>query len=313
MASGELAARRLDPVFAYRLLRRVRTELRFSGTAAWRGFVELINGNDLTHAASIAYYALLSLFPFMLLIISLLGSVTADEQDRLAVLGFVFRYFPTQLDFVTNQLDAFRGARLQLGVGGLLALIWGSLGVFGAVTSAVNEAWGVEKQRSFLKHRLVSFLMLVAAGGVLMVAMLIVSTVEVVERSRFGAIVSSIRELTILQSLSFQYLGTLLLIIAVGLVYYFIPNAKTRFRDVWVGAILTGALWRLAFDGFSWYLGRNMQLRMIHGTVAAVLAFLLWIYISSIILMFGVEFTAAYARLRRRRPDDVPAAQTPRV
>jgi membrane protein len=313
VASGGLAARRPDHVLASRLLRRVRTELRLSGTAAWRGFVELINSNDMTHAASIAYYALLSLFPFLLLIISLLGSVTANEQDRVAVLGFVFRYFPTQLDFVTSQLDAFRVARLQLGVGGLLALVWGSLGVFGAVTSAVNEAWGVEKQRSFLKHRLVSFLMLVAAGGVMMIALLMVSAVEVIERSRFGAIVTSIRGVTFLQSLGFQYVATGLLVIAVGLVFYFIPNAKTRFRDVWVGAILTGALWHFAFDGFSWYLGRNMQLKMIHGSVAAVLGFLLWIYISSIILMFGVEFTAAYARLRRRRPDDVPAAQTPRV
>jgi len=298
---------------AERILRRVRTELRLSGTAAWRGFVELVNSNDLTHAASIAYYALLSLFPFLLLIISLLGSVTADEGDRQAVLGFVFRYFPTQLDFVTNQLDAFRAARLQLGVGGLLALVWGSLGVFGAVTSAVNEAWGVEKQRSFLKHRLVSFLMLVAAGAVMIFALMIVSLVEVAERSRFGAIVSSIRGLYILQSLGFQYLGTMLVILAVGLIFYFIPNAKTRFRDVWVGAILTGALWRLAFDGFSWYLGRNMQMRMIHGSVAAILGFLLWIYVSSIILMYGVEFTASYARMRRRRPDDVPAAQSPRV
>ena len=296
-----------------RILRRVRTELRLSGTAAWRGFVELVNSNDLTHAASIAYYALLSLFPFLLLIISLLGSVTADEGDRQAVLGFVFRYFPTQLDFVTNQLDAFIAARLQLGVGGLLALVWGSLGVFGAVTSAVNEAWGVEKQRSFLKHRLVSFLMLVAAGGVMMIALLIVSMVEVAERSRFGAIVSGIRGMYILQSFSFQYLGTLLVIVAVGLIFYFIPNAKTRFRDVWVGTILTGALWRLAFDGFSWYLGRNTGMRMIHGSVAAILGFLLWIYVSSIILMYGVEFTASYARMRRRRPDDVPAAQSPRV
>jgi membrane protein len=300
-------------VLASRFLRRVRTELRLSGTAAWRGLIELLNSNDLTHAASIAYYALLSLFPFLLLIISLLGIVTADEHDRVAVLDFVFRYFPTQLDFVTSNLDAFRGASVQLGVGGALALIWGSLGVFGAVTSAVNEAWGVEKQRSFWKHRLVSFLMLVAAGGVMVLALVIVSFVSIVERTRFGVILMTIRELYIVEVLGVQYLGTLLFIIGVGLVFYFIPNAKTRFRDVWVGAILTGVLWRLAFDGFSWYLGRNISMKMIHGSVAAVLGFLLWIYVASIILMYGVEFTASYARLRRRRPDDVPAAQSPRV
>jgi membrane protein len=295
-----------------RILLRLRAELTFSGLAAWRGLVRLVNSSDLTHAAAIAYYALLSLFPFLLLVISILGSITADEGDRLAVLSFVFRYFPTQFDFVNTQLDAFRQTRVQLGVAGGLALIWASLGVFGAVTSAVNDAWGVEKQRSFLKHRMVSFLMLVAGGGVMILGLLLVGAVQVAQASWFGVMLTRFRWLQALQTLTFTYSATILLIVAVGLIYYFIPNAKTRFRDVWVGAVLTGILWRIAFDGFSWYIGRS-GLSFIHGSIAAVVVFLLWIYVSSVILMFGVEFTAAYARLRRRRPDEMPAAATPRV
>ena len=296
-----------------RLLRRLRAELRFSGLAAWRALVELVNGNDLTHAASIAYYALLSLFPFLLLVISLLGSVTAAESDRIAVLTFVFRYFPTQLDFVSTQLDAFRETRLQVGVAGALALIWASLGVFGAITNAVNEAWGVEKQRSFLKHRLVSFLMLVAAGGVTIAGLLLVSAIRIAEASWFGVLLVRFGWLTSLQTFTVRYFATVVLVLSVGLVYYFIPNAKTRFRDVWVGAVLTGVLWRVAFDAFAWYIARNSSLTQIQGSIAAVVVFLLWIYISSVILMYGVEFTAAYARLRRRRPDEMPAAPTPRT
>ena len=296
-----------------RRLRGLRAELRFSGLAAWRAVVELVNSNDLTHAAAIAYYALLSLFPFLLLVISLLGSIAADDDDRLAVLTFVFRYFPTQLDFVSKQLDAFRQTRVQVGVAGGLGLIWASLGVFGAITSAVNEAWGVEKQRSFWKHRMVSFLMLVAAGGVTILALGAVSAVQVAEASWFGVMFSRFGWLAAFQTWLFRYAATILLIIAVGLVYYFIPNAKTRFRDVWVGAIFTGVLWALAFRGFSWYIGRNSQLTLIHGSIAAVVVFLLWIYVSAVILMYGVEFTAAYARLRRRRPEEMPAAPTPRV
>lgn len=296
-----------------RILLRIRAELHFSGLAAWRGLVRLVSGNDLTHAASIAYYALLSLFPFLLLVISMLGSIAADEGDRLAVLTFVFRYFPTQFEFVNTQLDAFRRTRLQLGVAGGLALIWASLGVFGAITTAVNEAWGVERQRSFLKHRLVSFLMLVASGSVLMLALVAVSAVEVTEASWFGVMLARFEWLRTLQSFAFRYSATILLIVAVGLLYYFIPNAKTRFRDVWVGAVLTGVLWRIALEGFTWYIGRGGQLNLIHGSIAAVIVFLLWIYVSSVILMYGVEFTAAYARLRRRRPDEMPAAPTPRV
>ena len=283
------------------------------GIAAWRGVVELVNSNDVTHAASIAYYALLSFFPFLLLVFSMLGSITDNEDDRLAVLTFVFRYFPTKLDFVSNQLQALNENHVRLGVAGALALIWASLGVFGAITSAVNEAWGVERQRSFWKHRLVSFLMLVAAGGVMIVALLFVLAVEVAQGSSFGLMLSRFHWMAVLQTLTFDYMATVLLIIAIGLVFYFIPNAKTRFRDVWVGAALTGMLWRIAFSGFAWYVARNKSMTMIHGSIAAVVVFLLWVYVSSIILMYGVEFTAAYARLRRRRPDDMPAAPSPRV
>ena len=296
-----------------RILRRLRAELRLTGLAAWRALVEVVNSNDVTHAASIAYYALLSFFPFLLLVFSLLGSITDDENDRIAVLTFVFRYFPTQLDFVNAQLLAFRDTRVELGVAGALALVWASLGVFGAVTSGVNEAWGVEHQRSFWKHRMVSFLMLVAAGGVMILGLLLVGAVEFTQASSFGVMLARFGWLGVLQTLTADYLATVLLIVGVGLVFYFIPNAKIRFRDVWVGAALTGALWRIAFDGFSWYIGANSSMTMVHGSIAAVVVFLFWVYISSIILMYGVEFTAAYARLRRHRPDDMPAAPSPRA
>ena len=228
-----------------RVLLRLRSELRLSGLAAWRALVRLLNGNDLTHAAAIAYYALLSLFPFLLLVFSILGWVTADAEDRLAVLTFVFSYFPTQFEFVNTQLIALRETSVRIGVAGGLGLMWASLGVFGAITSAVNEAWGVEKQRSFLKHRLVSFLMLVAGGGVMIVALLLVSAVKFAEASWFGVMLTRFEWLHALRSLTVASSATILLILALGVVYHFIPNAKTRFRDVWVGAILTGLLWRV--------------------------------------------------------------------
>jgi membrane protein len=287
--------------------------LRLCGQAAWRAFVGLVSRNDLTHAASIAYYSLLSLFPFLLLMISILGAVTSDETDRARVLVFMFRYFPTRLDFLTDQLDAFRADRLRIGVAGGLGLVWASLGFFGAVTSAVNEAWGVEKQRSFWKHRLVSFLMLVAASTAMALGLLFVSFVQVAETSRVGQMIANAQWLVPLQTFLFRYLALMTLMFGTGLVFYFVPNARTRFRDVWVGAILTGLLWRAALSGFSWYVLHNQRLAMIHGSITTVVVFLLWIYISSVILMYGVEFTAAYARLRRHRTDQMPAAASPRT
>ena len=85
---------------------QVAGQLRLIALAAWRGVGELYNSDGLTHAASIAYYALLSLFPLFLLALTILGQVTADPAERDAVVRFVFRYFPRQSDFITGQLDA---------------------------------------------------------------------------------------------------------------------------------------------------------------------------------------------------------------
>ncbi len=291
---------------------RTRTILVLTGHSLWRGVVGIANSDDLTHAASIAYYALLSLFPFMLLVLSVIGQITADEESRSKMLDFVLRYFPTRFDFVTSQIDMFRQTRLRIGVAGGLALIWALLGVFGAITTAVNHAWGVEKQRSFLRHRMVSFLMLLAAGATLLLTVILFSAGEVVEASWFSQVIERFPALLALEGFTVRYAATLLLIVGVGLVFYFIPNAKVRFRDVWVGAVITGLLWRGAYAGFAWWV-RDLSRFSIHGSIGAVVAFMVWVYISSVILLYGVEFTAAYGRLRRRRPQQIPAAPSPRV
>lgn len=284
---------------------------RVIGLAAWRGVGELYNSEGLTHAASIAYYALLSMFPFLLLMLSLLGSVTSDPTDRDRVVAFVFEYFPRQFEFITGQIDAFRASTLRIGVGGMIALVWASLGFFNAITAAVNHAWGVEKKRSFLRHRLVGFLMFLSAGGVLLIAILIVSATKVGQTRWFGAIGAKSPWVEWFSGVSANQLATLLLIGCVALVLYFIPNTRVRFRDVWPGAILVGLLWRGALAAFSWYARDLAAWNVIHGSVTAVVVFLLWIYVSAVILMYGVEMTAAYARIQDaaiRHPGLTPEA-----
>ena len=294
------------------MLARARTEIRLTAVAIWRGFVSFYNSDDLTFASSIAYYALLSLFPFFLLLFSIIGSVSNSDADREAILHFVLRYFPRQFDFVTTQLAMMQRAQVRLSVAGSALMIWAAMGVFGAITSAVNHAWGVDKQPSYLKHKLISFLMLAVSGLLLLIALLAVSAINVAEARWFAGVIESVPRLLVLQSFLLKWATTAMFILIVGLIYYFVPNAKVRFRDVWVGAVLAGLLWRGALAGFSYYV-RDLSRFSVHGSISAVVVFLLWIYISAVILLYGVEVTAANARLRRHRPEAVPAAPTPRT
>ena len=292
---------------------RARAVALLTAQSFWRGLEGFYNSDNLTYAASIAYYALLSLFPFFMLALALLGRMANNPHDRTAVLEFVLRYFPSQFEFITSQLDAFDRNAITIGVAGTVALVWGALGFFGAISTAVNYAWGVEKQRSFWKHKLFSFLMLIVAGLILIVAMMLVSAAQVVGASWFAGVLAHFPGLAVLRGFTIRYATTLLFILVVGFVYYFVPNAKVRFRDVWIGAVVTGLLWKGALEAFSWYIRDMSRFTRVNGSVAAVVVFLVWVYVQAVILLYGVEFTAAYARLRRGRPQEMSAAPAPRV
>ncbi len=291
---------------------RVRFEVNLTALALWRGFTSFYDSSNLTFASSIAYYALLSLFPFFLIVFSILGSVVSDSVGQDAVLQFVFKYFPRQFDFVNQQLQQMHRSSVPLGIAGSILMTWAAMGFFGAISNAVNYAWGVDKQPSYLKHKLIALLMLITASLLLLAALALLSATSVVGASWFAGVVNRTPALLVLRGVALQWAPTVLFIVVVGLIFYFVPNANVRFRDVWVGAVMTGLLWRGALKGFSWYM-KDLSRLSVHGSIAAVVAFLIWIYVSAVILLYGAELTAAYARLRRRRPEDMPAAPAPRT
>jgi len=140
--------------------------------------------------------------------------------------------------------------------------------------------------------------MLGAAGVIMVAALAMISATQVVDASWFSQVVSYFPGLRILRSFAVRQAPTLMYVLVVGLVYYAVPSTKVRFRDVWMGAIAAGLLWKLAIGVFSWYIRDISWLTPVNESVAVVIAFLVWVYMQAVILLYGVEFTAAYARLR---------------
>ena len=128
------------------------------------------------------------------------------------------------------------------------------MGVFGAITSAVDHAWGTEKPHSYFKHKLIAFVMMLAAALVFAAALLMTGAVQVSQHPWFVSAEGWLPWLPALTGFVARYALTPAVIVAIGLIYYFAPNTRVRLRDVWFGAILAGILWRLALAGFSWYL-----------------------------------------------------------
>lgn len=268
------------------------------------GLIEFYRSSNLTFASSIAYYALLSIFPFILLVLSVLARVAVnDGTNGPTLLDLLSNALPSRFEFLAQQFGELARAPLNLSVAGTVVTLWASMGVFGAITSAINHAWGVETNYSFLKHKLVAFIMMLAAGVLAVVVMTVASAAHVVESTWFADILARYPHLAWFSGVVVSNAITPAFILVVGLIYYFVPNTDVRLRDVWFGAIVAGVLWRLAFSGFAYYVS-DLSRFTVHGSVAAVVVFLVWIYLSAVILLFGVEVTAAWARLRlesRRR------------
>jgi membrane protein len=284
---------------------RVRRAFRIGWQSAGRGLIEFYNSENLTFAASIAYYTLLSLFPFILLVLSILSKLTVRPEGE-SILPVLQRALPTNFEFLVKGIDQLATGPLQFTIIGALFTIWASMGVFSAITSAVNHAWGVDRPHGYFKQKLIAFIMLCAAGVLLVVALLLVSTIEVVQASWFATVLERYPGLYKFTGLVFRSVPTVLFIVVLGLICYWVPNAQVRLRDVWFGAILAGVLWRLSFSAFSYYV--RMPRLSIPASIATVVVFLAWVYLSAVIVLYGVEVTAAYARLRKRLPQEAPAA-----
>src|SRR4029078_11859637 len=140
--------------------------------------------------------------------------------------------FPSRFDFVLSQLQEIAHAPLKPNLVGTVLALWASMGVFGAITSAVNHAWGVEHTPSYFKHKLISFTMLVAASVLLLVGLLLVTALNLIEARWFAVVALHSPQLAILHHFAVQWASTIVFIAVVGLIFYFVPNAKVRFRDV---------------------------------------------------------------------------------
>ena len=151
-----------------------------------------------------------------------------------------------------------------------------------------------------------------ATGGLLILALVWVSATGVVRTTWFARALEAVPMLETVTGMWFssRYPATAALVVMVGLVLYFVPHTIVRFRDVWLGALVTSVLWHAALAGFSWYL-RELADLSIHRSIATVVTFLFWVFISAVIFIYGVEFTAAWVRTGAETPRAPAGAAAP--
>lgn len=283
-------------------------------------------------AAALSYYTVFSLPPLLILLLLIAGAVFDPQQVQTTIQTQMGNLMGAQgaqeIGTIINQAErpGGRGIKALLGVG---ALIFGATGAFLQLQGALNRAWEVEPDpkagglKNFIFKRILSLGMILGVAFLLVVSLAVSAAVSAMG-GMMGRLIPGAST-----ALAFVFDTAITFVVISGVfaaIFKVLPDAKIAWKDVWVGGLVTGALFTLGKFLLGFYLGRSNPGEAF-GAAGSLALVLVWIYYSSMIVLFGAEFTQTWAIRKgrgivpdkgaRRMNDEIgdptkPAAAQPR-
>ena len=253
--------------------------------------------NALRLSAALAYYSVFSIAPLLVIAIGIAGlafgaeAVQGQVDDQLK--GTIGAEAASTVQSMIKSASKGGGAASVVGI---VLLLVGASGVFAALKDALNTIWEVKAKpglgiKGFIKDRVLSFGMVLVIGFLLLVSLMLTTALAAMNKF-FGdalgipagiwAVVGFVVSFAVVTALF-------------ATIFKVLPDVKVSWRHVWIGAAVTAFLFEIGKFLLGWYLGREGA-ESTYGTATSVVLLLLWVYYTSLILLFGAEFTQVYAR-----------------
>jgi membrane protein len=291
----------------------VKTRLGIVGLIK-KSFSDFMQDDCMDSAAALSYYTIFSLPAVLVLLLLLIGSIM-DPQDVQGKLESQMQALmgPSaggEVRTILQEAERPQGGVLPtiLGIAGLL---FGATGVMGQLQKTLNRAWNVEPDpnqggiKTFVTKRLFSLGMLLAFAFVLMVSLVLSAALTGVG-DRIGNLLPSVVSGPVLEVLNFLVSFAVFVLLFAAL-FKVMPDAKISWRSVWVGAVATALLFVIGKFLIGFYLGKSNPGEA-YGAAGSMAVLLLWIYYSSLIVLFGAEFTETWAEQRGEGIEPEPGA-----
>ncbi|WP_210489850.1 YihY/virulence factor BrkB family protein [Rufibacter aurantiacus] len=286
---------------------------------AWSIIVEVwldfLDNNSFQKGAALAYYTIFALPPILIIMINTAGAIFGKDAVRGRVyeqlrdlLGSKGAYDIQEMVENINQSADFTFATVV----GVFTLLIGATGVFVSLQESLNQIWGVKPKprNEYLKllwDRLLSFAMILAIVFLLLVSLVVHTALVAITSFLTNRVDESVLQLTWIVN----WVGsTGVVTFLFALIYKFLPDAKIRWGDVWIGALVTAVLFSLGKSLIGLYLG-NSDFAGIYGAAGSVIVVLTWVFYTSQIVFIGAQFTLVYAR--RYGADIYPSTYAVRV
>ncbi|CAA9419618.1 MAG: Inner membrane protein YihY, formerly thought to be RNase BN [uncultured Rubrobacteraceae bacterium] len=266
-------------------------------------FQEFVRDDALGLAAQLAYYLILAIFPFILFLVAVLdafGSSSPQFVDEL--FEYLRTVMPAQVfDLIETYTE--RSLRNEDTAPGLLSVgilgsIWATSNTFSALINALNRAYDVQETRPFWKVKGIAILMtlglsVLVLGGVL----LLIAGPSIGET--IAEVFTLDDEFVVVWNVARWPAALLCMVATVALLFYFAPDAGQPFRWITPGGFVGIALWVLASLAFNLYLGSDFNTYdKTYGSIGTVIVLLLYLYISSLTILFGATLNATLVRMK---------------
>ncbi len=243
-------------------------------------------------AAGLSYYFLLSLFPLLILLATILGYLPVPNLFN-QVMDMAARIVPGDaMGLVRRILHSVlipgRGKLLSFGIIGTL---WAASGGFSAMIDALDIAYDARKSRPMFKQRLVAVGLTFLTGGLMSLSLILTMI-----GSRAGVWIGKLLHLSDAFQWTWPYIrwGIIIgsIVLAMEMLYFLGPNVRQRFKDSLPGAVLGTTLWILISVAVNAYVSHFANYNKTYGTIGAVIALMLWLYVSSIAILIGAELNS---------------------
>src|SRR5574340_715026 len=245
----------------------------------------------LTLAGALAFFLLLALFPLLIFLGSAMAYV-AGPRLFAHIIRLMATFVPQEALGIVRRVvsDILHTNRKLLSLG-ILGALWAASGGFGALMGALNTAYDARETRPFWKRRLVAVALTVITGTMVTLALLALALGR-----RFGLWLTSQLGLRPLFALTWPYIRWTMVIgftvLAMEFIYYVGPSRKQRFLRQIPGAALAVALWIATSNALGWYLRSFPAFNKTYGALGAVIALMLWFYVSAVAVLLGAELNA---------------------
>jgi membrane protein len=265
----------------------------------WTSFNEVLKPSSVITSAAISYFAIFSLFPLILLSVSIASfgfEMIDDYQGIIQKLEFIA---PALGQLLGKNIEEIIKARGPVTVIAFISLVWSASTFFFILTGSLNGIWDVKDVHPVWKRR----------GGAILFVLIFVSSLLFFASfvGNFVTFLSSLvpKEISQLQSVSSLIIGYLLNIALFWFVYVVLPHSNATFRDVLPGAIWAGLLWEFAKKTFLIFISSYLSLsNLIFGSVATIVAIMTWAYLSGLIFLFGAHINVERFRIMQKWKED---------